>query len=60
MNDSNEYDEIECDHVLTGKVACVVMTRSVTKDFLAIETKKQARLLANAKLWADGYRLTDE
>lgn len=60
MSDSSDFDEIECDHVLTGKVARVVMAKPVTAEFLKVETKKQARLLANAKLWADGYRLTDE
>lgn len=60
MSESGDFDEIECDHVLTGKVARVLMMKAVTKDFLDIETKKQARLLANAKLWADGFRPTDE
>ena len=60
MSDSSDYDAIECDHVLTGGVARVLMAKAITKEFFAVESKKQARLLANAKLWADGHRLTDE
>lgn len=60
MTDSVDFDEIECDHVLTGKIARVLMAKAVTGDFLTIDSKKQARLLANAKLWADGLRPSDE
>lgn len=61
MTDSEcEFEEIECDHVLTGRTGRVLMAKSVTETFLSLETKKQARLLANAKLWADGYNPTPE
>jgi hypothetical protein len=46
--------------VLTGKVARVLITRSTTKEFLTLESNKQARLLSNAKLWADGFRPSEE
>lgn len=36
------------------------MMREVTREFLALDSKKQARLLANAKLWADGHKPTEE
>jgi hypothetical protein len=60
MSDSGEFDEIDCDHVLTGRAGRVLMLRTVTKEFVQLETQKQARLLANAKLWADGQRPSPE
>lgn len=60
MSESENFDEIDCDHVLTGRAACVLMAKSVTQEFIGIESKKQARLLSNAKLWADGHRPNDE
>lgn len=60
MSDSDDFDEIDCDHVLTGRVGRVLMAKSATKEFLQLATQKQARLLANAKLWADGQRPSSE
>jgi hypothetical protein len=60
MSDSDNFDEIGCDHVLTGVAGRVLMAKAVTKEFLQLETQKQARLLANAKLWADGQRPSPE
>ena len=60
MSDSEDFGDIDCDHVLTGALARVVMVKAVTTEFLEIETRKQARLLSNAKLWADGQRLSSE
>ena len=60
MSDSADFDDIDCDHVLTGRVARVLITKEVTREFLTLESKKQARLLSNAKLWADGYRPNQE
>lgn len=60
MSDSDDFDEIDCDHVLTGQVARVLMSKTATKEFLTLPSNKQARLLSNAKLWADGYKPTEE
>ena len=60
MTESSDFDEIECDHVLTGSVARVLMKKSVTLEFMEIERNKQARLLSNAKLWADGHQPSSE
>lgn len=61
MTDSDDdFDEIDCDHVLSGRAGRVLMVKSVTEEFLELETKKQARLLANAKLWADGQTPSPE
>ena len=60
MSDSDDFDEIDCDHVQTGASGRVLMVKSVTAEFLVLETKKQARLLANTKLWADGYNPSPE
>jgi hypothetical protein len=60
MTDSDDFDEIECDHVLTGSVARVLMAKTVTQEFIAVESKKQARLLSNAKIWADGHPPNEE
>lgn len=60
MSDSEDFEEIDCDHVLTGVSGRVLMAKSVTAEFLELESKKQARLLANAKLWADGRVLSPE
>ena len=60
MSDSEDFDDIECDHVLTGRVARVLMTKAATEEFLTLDSNKQARLLSNAKLWADGYRPSEE
>lgn len=60
MSDSDAFDDIECDHVLTGQAGRVVMAKRVTREFLTIDSKKQARLLSNAKLWADGHKPSAE
>lgn len=60
MSDSTDFDEIDCDHVLTGTAGRVLMAKSVTKEFFDLETQKQARLLSNAKLWADGQKPSSE
>lgn len=60
MADSDDFDEIDCDHVLTGSAGRVLMAKSVTQAFVALESRKQARLLSNAKIWADGHRPSDE
>ena len=60
MSDSDDFGSIECDHVLTGMTAQVLMAKSVTSEFFEVESRKQARLLSNAKLWADGLRPNSE
>lgn len=54
MSDSEDFSDIDCDHVLTGATGRVLMAKVVTADFVQLESKKQARLISNAKLWADG------
>lgn len=60
MSDSDDFASIDCDHVLTGMTAQVLMAKSVTAAFFELETRKQARLLSNTKLWADGQRPNGE
>lgn len=60
MSDSDDFANIDCDHVLTGMTAQVLMAKSVTIEFFELETRKQARLLSNVKLWADGQRPSSE
>lgn len=60
MSDSDDFLGIDCDHVLMGTGARVLMLKSVTKEFLELESKKQARLLSNAKLWANDFRPSPE
>jgi hypothetical protein len=60
MSDSDDFASVNCDHVLTGVIAQVLMAKSVTIDFCELESRKQARLLSNAKLWADGQRPSTE
>lgn len=60
MSDSDNFDEIDCDHVLTGRAGRVLMAKATTKEFFQLEAQKQARLLSNAKLWADGQRPSPE
>ena len=60
MSDSTSYSEIGCDHVLSGKEARVLMRKKVTKQFSKLDTRQQARLISNAKLWADGRSPSSE
>lgn len=60
MSDSDEFSDIACDHVLDGAGARVLMLKAVTKEFFGLESKKQARLLSNAKLWANDYKPSSE
>lgn len=60
MSESDDFEEIDCDHVLAGRVARVLIAKRITREFLELESNKQARLIANAKLWADGYQPSDQ
>lgn len=60
MSDSDDFSEIDCDPVTPGLTGRVLMLRSVTNEFLELEVNKQARLMSNMKIWADGYKLTQE
>ncbi len=56
MTDSEDFDEIDCHHVLSGLDGVVLMAKTVTSEFMELESKKQSRLLSNLKLWADGQK----
>lgn len=60
MSDSNDFSEIECEHVHDGTAGRVLMSNKIIENFMALESHKQAQLLSRAKLWADGVRLTRE
>lgn len=60
MSDSDDFSELSCDLVHTGLVARVLMEKSVTKEFLKLESKQQARLLSNATVWASEHRPSSE
>ena len=60
MSDSDDFGEIDCDHMVLGAHARVIISKAATNEFLQLETRKQARLLSNVKLWADGQRLSQE
>ncbi|WP_232495996.1 hypothetical protein [Novosphingobium kaempferiae] len=54
MNDSDDYSDIDCEHVLSGAAARVLMAAKVVSEFMEVETRKQSQLLSRMKLWADG------
>lgn len=60
MNDSNDFEDIDCEFVLVGRAGRVLMSASVVGEFQGIEARKQGQLLSRVKLWADGISLTKE
>lgn len=54
------YESMDCHLVTAGDGGVVIMRKDVTDEFCAAETKKQAKLLANMRLWARGLQLTEE
>lgn len=60
MSDSADFSEIECDYVLSGSEARVLMRKKVTKQFVKLDTRQQGRLMSNMKLWADGRNPSSE
>lgn len=53
-------DSFNCDLMVSGCEGEVLIDKSVTKELLELDSIKQARLLSNAKLWADGRKPTRE
>lgn len=60
MIDECPYELMDCDFVTDGDGGAVIMQKEVTKDFVELETKKQAKLMANMRIWARGLKLTEE
>lgn len=60
MSDSNDFSDVDCEHVLTGRSGRVLILGSLVSDFMALDTRKQAQLMSRMKLWADGVPLTKE
>lgn len=60
MSDSTDFSEIDCDHVLSGSEARVLMRKKVTKEFEKLDSRQQSRLMSNMKLWADGRNPSQE
>lgn len=61
MSDSeDEAEQFQCETLVDRKGGNrILLSREAGKEFWALETRQQARLLANMELWADGRQMMD-